>query len=265
MTPAVTVVVAAHNAAETISEAIDSIISQTFHDWEMIVVDDASTDGTSRILATYADDSRIQVIRSDHNLGSGASRNLALNVAKGKYVLVQDADDVSRPNRMQLLLDQFAWDSSLGAVSGQVGEFGSWGGPVASSWPTRRSDIESRRKRGQMPLAHPASMFRRDLAIDVGGYDEACRRAQDYALFMRMSGWGMVCVPEIVLNYRTVRPLPVSYVLLNGRYTELAKRRLKAYKKGKPLPQLPRRLPMSVFLDLKSLVTWLRRRLREKL
>lgn len=264
MTPTVTVVVAAHNADQTLKEAMDSILDQSFQDWEMIVVDDASNDSTSQILDTYADDSRIQVVRNNRNLGSGASRNLALNLAKGEYILVQDADDVSRPNRMQLLLDQFTRDSSLGAVSGQVAEFGAWGGPVAGNWPITRSEIEGRRRRGQMPLAHPASMFRRDLALNVGGYDEACRRAQDYALFMRMRGWGMACVPEIVLSYRTVRPLPLAYVLLNGRYTALAKRRLETREAGRILPQLPRHLPMSILLDLKSLVTWLRRRLREK-
>jgi teichuronic acid biosynthesis glycosyltransferase TuaG len=264
MTPTVTVVVAAHNADGTIKEAMDSILNQSFQDWEMIVVDDASTDGTSRILDAYGEDPRIHIVRNNRNLGSGASRNLALNLAKGKYILVQDADDVSRPNRMQLLLDEFVRDSNLGAVSGQLAEFGTWGGPVSSNWPTALNEIEDRRRRGQMPLAHPAAMFRRDLAIEAGGYDEACRRAQDYALFMRLRGWGMACVPEIVLNYRTVRPLPVSYVLLNGRYAQLARRRLRAQETGKRLPQLPRHLPASVLLDLRSLVTWLRRRLREK-
>ena len=100
--PFVTVITPAYNAARYIAEAIDSIRAQTYSHFEHIIVDDCSTDDTRQILARYAQlDRRIRVLRNEANLGIAGSRNKGLSVARGKYIMWQDADDISMPYRMQ--------------------------------------------------------------------------------------------------------------------------------------------------------------------
>jgi glycosyltransferase involved in cell wall biosynthesis len=89
----------AFNAEAFLREAVDSILAQTFHDFELIVIDDGSADRTLELLAEYSDP-RIQVIHSESNLGAGAARNRGLHLARGKYIAVQDADDTSVPDRL---------------------------------------------------------------------------------------------------------------------------------------------------------------------
>ncbi len=80
-------------------EAVDSVLAQTFHDFELIVINDGSADRTAELLAEYSDP-RIQVIHNESNLGAGAARNRGLSLARGKYIAVQDADDTSVPDRL---------------------------------------------------------------------------------------------------------------------------------------------------------------------
>jgi len=97
--PAVSVVMCVFNAEAFLHEAMGSIFAQTFRDFELIVVDDASTDRTPEILAGYTDP-RIRVIRNSSNLGVGRARNRGLRLARGKYIAMHDADDASVPDRL---------------------------------------------------------------------------------------------------------------------------------------------------------------------
>ena len=99
--PTVSVIMSAYNAEAFLREALDSILAQTFEDFELIVVDDGSVDRTLEILAEYTDP-RLRVIQNRCNLGAGAARNQGLRVARGKYFAVQDADDASVPDRLAL-------------------------------------------------------------------------------------------------------------------------------------------------------------------
>ncbi len=97
--PTVSVIMSAFNAEAYLREAVDSILAQTFGDFELIVVDDASTDRTLEIVAEYSDP-RIRVIRNPSNLGVGGARNRGLRLARGKYIAMHDADDTSVPDRL---------------------------------------------------------------------------------------------------------------------------------------------------------------------
>ena len=97
--PTVSIIMCAYNAEAFLREAVDSILAQTLRDFELIVIDDASSDRTPELLAEYSDP-RIRVIRNPSNLGPGAARNRGLRLARGKYIAVQDADDASVPNRL---------------------------------------------------------------------------------------------------------------------------------------------------------------------
>ena len=98
--PRVTVVMAVYNAAQFLREAIASVLSQTYTDFELIVVDDASTDDSSAILRSY-NDPRIRIIRHQTNLGASLSRNDALAAARGELIAIMDADDVCAPTRIE--------------------------------------------------------------------------------------------------------------------------------------------------------------------
>ncbi|WP_186332179.1 glycosyltransferase family 2 protein [Bordetella genomosp. 13] len=114
--PAVSVIMPTHDARRYIAAAIDSVIAQTQADWELIVVDDASGDGTADLVQAYAArDARIRYVRNPRNLGVAATRNRALDLARGRYVAFLDSDDLWMPGKLRA---QVAFlDQTRGAVS----------------------------------------------------------------------------------------------------------------------------------------------------
>ncbi|MDV8055976.1 glycosyltransferase family 2 protein [Rhodococcus sp. IEGM 1343] len=263
--PDVTVITAAYNAESTIREAIESIESQTFSNWELIVVDDASTDSTRAYVTEAAKrDARIKPIFQPTNCGSGAARNLALKLASGHYVAVMDADDISTEQRLERQVSFLDSRTDLAGVGAQLLEFGDWGGPRTSSWPVSEEEIKKRQKSKKMPIPHPSTMLRTKVALDAGGYDEACRRSQDYALFLQMRDKRFACLSEPLVYYRTHRPITLEYAIKSGRYAELAKHRATTAAPRDQLRTTPRSLPLSLTTDLRSAAQWLKRILAER-
>ncbi|WP_369292765.1 glycosyltransferase family 2 protein [Rhodococcus indonesiensis] len=261
----VSVVMATYNNEQSVGEAIESILTQTFSDWELIVVDDRSTDNTWQVVRDYLADARVRCVRLPINSGSGAARNRAIGMTSADFVAIMDADDISLPARLQsqvLALDE---DPSLAAVSSQVAEFGEWGGPVVGRWPTSDEQVRQRQKGLKMPVPHPASMFRTSEVLRVGGYDETCRRAQDYALFLRLSDRRVRCLPEVHVLYRTARPLPLEYAVRNGRYAALARTRYAMASRGVAVEALPTQPARSLLVDLGSVKSWAVRNVRERI
>jgi len=99
MEPKVSVVMPVYNGAKYLREAVDSVLAQTFSQFELIIVDDGSTDGTMEVLGAYSDP-RIRLIRNDRNLGQAAARNQAFAAARGEFIAIHDADDTSVPDRL---------------------------------------------------------------------------------------------------------------------------------------------------------------------
>ena len=214
MTPGISVLMAVYNNEKSAGESICSIAEQTFTDWEMIIIDDASTDGTPQILADWARrDVRIRVYSNSENRGLAASLNKALGFSRGGYIARMDGDDVSFPRRFEkqaAFLDsneQYAIVSSSCVLFDEKGEWGF------------RGCIERPQKKDFLwgsCFLHPAVMMRRDALISVGGY-RVCRdtmRAEDYDLFMRMyaKGYAGYNFKEPLLYYFESRyPKPVSF------------------------------------------------------
>ena len=104
--PQVSVVMSCYNASKTLAEATDSILKQTFRDFEFIIVDDGSADNTLEILKKYQqDDNRISIIANNHNLGLAASLNVGIKSAKALLIARMDADDIAFPNRLEEQVD----------------------------------------------------------------------------------------------------------------------------------------------------------------
>ncbi|WP_156171755.1 glycosyltransferase family 2 protein [Demequina rhizosphaerae] len=260
--PRATVIMAAHNAEETISEAIESILAQTMSDWELVIVDDGSQDRTAEIAESYTADARIRLISIPTPGGSGAARNQAIRIARAPVLFVQDADDIALPYRLAVQLGKLEGDPGLSVVGGQVAEFGLWGGPVRGSWPTDDKAIDHRISDGRMAIAHCAAAMRKSAVEEVGGYDEACLRAQDYALFLRLKEHRFGAVDDVVVYYRTARPVPLRYAIVSGRYGKLARQR--AHARGAQ-PTAPVHGIAAIPTDARSLVGWIRRNARERL
>lgn len=200
-TPVISVVMPAHNAAEYLSEAVDSVLGQSFGDFELIIVDDASTDDTAIILQSISD-SRLKVLRNDAQAGVARSLNRGIAAATGEFVARMDADDTCAPTRFAIQLEFFAKNPGVAICGTWVERFGA-GRNFRLRFPVGQDCVRSYVLLGN-PLAHPSVMFRREELQSKGlGYDEDCAAAQDYDLWVRASGVvGMDNIPLVLLKWR---------------------------------------------------------------
>lgn len=186
--PPVSVVMPVYNGERYLAEAIDSILAQTFTDFELLIVDDESTDGSAEIIRAYeAQDSRIRFFQLAENGGAGAARNHAINAANGAYVTPMDCDDLSVASRLQQQVNFLNANSEIGAVGGC--------GRAVSG------DLATLFYRQESPQSHALSvmrifcgdgfvqasiMFRREFLDAVAGYDPSLRFAEDIDLVLRL-------------------------------------------------------------------------------
>lgn len=223
--PLVSVTMPTYNNAPYLGEAIDSIVNQSFDDWELIIVDDGSTDGSSHILAEYETrDRRIRVFRIPH-AGRGKARNKCIEEARGKYIAVCDSDDVSLPQRFAKQVSFLATNPGVGVVSADVAHYNGKVLPIpAFQYPYDPDEIKRWFDRGKMGVSHSASMFRHSLLEVVGLYSEECLRAQDLEFFLRVNEVSRFAVlPEVLLYYRNdPRHMTYQFWLLLCKYGRYA-------------------------------------------
>lgn len=186
----VSVLMSVYNNEATADASIASIVNQTHTDWELILWDDASTDGTTEKLKSWAlRDSRIRLFSNAWNMGLAASLNLALAEAQGEYIARMDGDDVSLPERFHkqiAFLDSHPEYAIVGSACTLFDESGDWGTRSGCNAPQKKDFLWGSQ------FVHPAVMMRRDALLAVGGY-RVCRdtvRTEDYDLFMRLYAHG---------------------------------------------------------------------------
>jgi glycosyltransferase involved in cell wall biosynthesis len=228
--PTVSAIMPAYNAEHHLGDAIESILRQTFADWELIVVDDGSTDDTFRIASAY-DDSRIMVVRLPANKGRGGARNEALRRANGKYIAICDADDISLPERFSREVDLLERRPDLDVVSGQVAMFWENEAPrVQGRYPQSDAVIRERLERGRMGIANNVAMIRAECFARFGGYCEELLRAEDLEFFMRIRRQcHFESLPDVLVHYRHEVGLPsLRKWIENSRYARYAAYRAKA-------------------------------------
>lgn len=200
----VSVVMAVCNGERYLEKSVSSVLRQSFADFELIVVDDGSTDGTPDSLARWSrDDPRIVVICQE-NCGLTASLNRAISVAKGSYLARQDADDVSMPERFERQVRYLDERPSVGAV-GTATEVIDQKGLVIGVLHTRQGTEEVRRGllTVRATLVHGSVMMRRQAFDAVGGYRDAFRFSQDFDLWLRMAErFDLDNLPEILCRWR---------------------------------------------------------------
>ena len=184
----VSVVIGAYNGEKFLRPAIEGILNQTFRNFELIVVDDCSTDRTQQILSEFKDD-RIRVIRNHRNLGIAETLNIGIAVARGEYVALQDHDDVSLPSRLECevaFLDKNTYVGMVGSSCNLIDE----GGVLGAHLRVECDDIKLRWGLLWCTMLHHTTLMVRRRAIeDVGGYlpDPQYRFAEDYDLMSRVA------------------------------------------------------------------------------
>lgn len=186
-TPAVSVLMPVFNGERFLAEAIESILGQTFTDFEFVIVDDGSTDASPAILAKYASrDPRIRVLRQT-NAGIVAALNRGLAECRGPLVARMDADDVSAPSRLAAQTKYLNDHPDIAVVGTTVRLIAESGrrGPVLCL-PMAPDAVRRALQRGTS-LAHPTTVMRKDTVIAAGGYREELRHAEDYDLWSRLA------------------------------------------------------------------------------
>jgi glycosyltransferase involved in cell wall biosynthesis len=203
--PRVSVIIPAYNADRYVGQAIQSILDQTFGAFEIIVVDDGSTDRTREVVSTF-DDPRIRYAYQD-NRGPAAARNTGIEIAAGAYIAPLDADDLAQPHRLAAQLEYLEADPSLSVVgSGYlwIDEQGNqipWDNHSWQRWPELN---QIRDWLFDCPFVPSATMFRRAAWEDVGGFDEGLIGPEDWNFWMRLvlTGHRMAWHRDVVCLYR---------------------------------------------------------------
>lgn len=204
-TPKVTVLLPVYNAAQFLREAIESVLSQSYRDFELLIVNDGSTDSSSEIISSFTD-SRIRVLQNEKNIGLIASLNRGIAEAKGKYIARMDADDISLPGRLQHQVTKMEDDPGVAVLSSFV-DFMNVDGDITGNWATDREATSESEIRNLMMrtncIAHPTVMMRADV-VRKYLYNPKRKGAEDWDLWMRMLAGGqrIVKLPEVLLNYR---------------------------------------------------------------
>lgn len=171
-----------------VADAINSILSQTFIDFEYIIIDDGSCDEISNLLMNYSRiDSRIRLLRNTKNIGLTRSLNIGLNAAVGEYVARMDADDVCYPTRIGIQVNFLDNNPAIALVGACFDELVA-GTVIPQRLPfVSGSDTLRSRLFYFNSFCHSTIMARRELLIGLGGYDESYRHAQDYDLWLRLA------------------------------------------------------------------------------
>lgn len=187
--PKVSVIMGIYNGEKTMKRAIDSIVDQTFTDWELIICDDCSTDNTYKIASEYAQkDNRIKVMQNKKNMRAAYSRNQCLKHACGEYIAVMDDDDICLPERFEKQVKYLDEHTEMAVVGSAAIVFDEYGDKyirgIGNPYPFA---IDVKKRPVLMPIMHPTTMMRKT-AFDLLGNYSVCpetMRAEDLDLFYR--------------------------------------------------------------------------------
>lgn len=214
------------NVRKYVRNAIESVIWQTYPQWELIIVDDGSTDGTVQILEKYIGvDPRIKIVLAQHG-GRGKARNKCIEIARGKYIAIFDADDISLPNRLEKQVRILEESPEIGVVScSRVVAFNDdYTMFFESIFPITEEEIRKSFARKDMPIINASAMIRARLFKQYGVFQESLNRAQDYEFYRRIHRNTRFKIIDEPLTLYRVNGLTVTwkYFIENALYKHYA-------------------------------------------
>ena len=201
----VSIVMSAYNCEPFLEQALESIINQSYQEFELILFDDASTDSTKTIVQNFAlNDTRIIAVFNDINKGLTANLNKAISLSKGAYIARMDADDIALPSRIEKqvkFLDDHQEIDLVGSTAFDINEYGEE--IQLRKSPKLHDDIIALLPKAN-PITHSTVMFRKKSFASIGYYNESYRTTQDYEMWFRAAGKGLKFhnLQEILLKYR---------------------------------------------------------------
>jgi glycosyltransferase involved in cell wall biosynthesis len=205
MVPQVTVLMTTYNGLSYLDECIRSVINQDFEDFEFLIIDDASTDGTYDFLKSFKD-RRIKILQNQNNIGQTASLNKGLGIAAGEFIVRLDQDDVCLKTRVG---DQFSFmikNPTIAVACSYEYSINNFG-VVTHKWKRKienRGDYLGYILLGLCPVWHPSVIFRKSIILGLGGYDPSYGPAEDYHLWSKIgaNGFNGAVVPNFHLLQR---------------------------------------------------------------
>jgi glycosyltransferase involved in cell wall biosynthesis len=228
--PRVSVVIPVFNRAAVLPRAIDSVLSQDFHDFELIIVDDRSSDGSADVARQY-DDERIRVLELEVHSGSNAARNSGIRAARGDLITFLDSDDVYLPHKLSRVVEEFGRrpdldvlvDSFMKLVSaaGGVRELARFNPPITNQELFRRALFTRR-----LWKATPAISVRRSAALRVGLFDEGLTRLQDFDFLIRLSDRARcIAIAQVLwIKHETSHSISTQAATFVPAYVELCRK-----------------------------------------
>lgn len=246
--PAVTVLMSVFNGENYIEKAIESILNQSFSDFEFLIINDGSTDRTAQILERLSlVDSRVRVI-DQNNQGLVSSLNTGLRYARGEMIARMDADDIAYPNRFEKQVAYLLENRDVVALGSAITLIDGTGKNLREiRYPVGTAQVRSKMLKGST-LAHPAVLMRRKQVLQVGSYREVCRHAEDYDLWLRLIEIGEIDnLGEPLLYYRHHDDkISLTESFAQRLATECAKFSYQMRKSGKADPLDNMKFPLTI-------------------
>lgn len=203
-TGSLSVLMSVYNDAEYVGEAVESILDQSYGEFEFLITNDSSSDGSRGILRHYAEqDERIILINNEENIGLTKSLNRMIERSRNSVLARMDADDIAMPDRFKRQIEVLRYNPEVDIVFGDTVLIDKNGAEICRSWrPDENTILEVLPNRCYIP--HPTVMMRKEAVQAVGGYDEDFWTGQDKDLWLRMLDLGkrFCYLPDILLKYR---------------------------------------------------------------
>lgn len=201
----VSIIMATYNeTAEIVKKAIDSVLQQSYGEFELLIIDDSTEAETIEVIDSFESDSRVKVFRENGRLGFVKSLNLGLRNARGKYIARMDGDDIALPNRLDEQVKFLEANKDIYVVGGQINIIDENDNIISS----RKYPLNGWKlylfSTVRNPLAHPTVMMKKEL-VDIGFcYDEELKMSEDLDLWLRLmnKSYKIANIPATVLNYR---------------------------------------------------------------
>ena len=221
--PKISVIMGVHNGEKTLSRAIESILNQTFADFELIICDDCSSDSTVHVINDYIKkDNRVTLIKNKSNSGLAASLNNCIKISKGEYIARMDDDDISHAERFERqnnFLDKHQEYAIVGTCRNTFDKEGIWNTYGQGGELTKEDIIKCN------IFTHPTVMMRRDALVSAGMYtvSERTMRGQDFDLWCKMyaCGYKGYVLSDILFDYyedrNKIKEIKAKYRLNNYR------------------------------------------------
>ncbi len=198
----VSVLLPVYNCEKYAADAIDSILTQSFDDFELIIVNDGSTDRSDEIVRSYTDQ-RIVYLENDQNVGLVRSLNSGLSIARGVFIARMDADDISFPGRFEKQVSYLHDHPEIGVLGTAIQVINTEGRTISSCRFPANHDLIAWSLCFRNPIVHPSAMMRRETLINNGGYPIELIIPEDYFLWhLLISKTKFANIPDILIKYR---------------------------------------------------------------